>query len=200
MWNERFLANSINSLNDVLENNQTRSEQSNPVKSVSESNCVNLINEARMKQPIGKQDKRNSQEASKNHCSTNARNCTMNRIPSIKLLNEKHSPANYVANNILPKLIALVKNYNKFRVTRLPAPWREKCRSFSIDSNEFLYMDSRSVIPQSMRTMIMCSLHYGHPNRDAMLFRITGICWHRIHGQEIDHLVYANTASSQVRR
>ena len=47
-------------------------------------------------------------------------------------------------------------------------------------------MDNRLVIPQSMRAMIMCSLHYGHPGRDAMLSMITDILWPRIHREVID--------------
>ena len=120
----------------------------------------------------------------------------MNRSPSIKLLNEKLLTANYVDDKIIQKVIALVKNYHKTGVTRLPAPWREKFQSFWIDSNEFLYMDKRLVIPQSMRAMIMCSLHYGHPGRDAMLSMITDIWWLRIHGEVIDQARLCNNASS----
>ena len=60
LWNEWFTVNSINSLNDVFENKQATSEQSNPEKSESENNCVNRINQARSKEPIGAQDKSNS--------------------------------------------------------------------------------------------------------------------------------------------
>ena len=48
---------------------------------------------------------------------------------------------------------------------------------FSLDEREFLYMDNRLVVPQAMRAMIMCSLHYGHPGRDALRYgglRFTG--------------------------
>ena len=47
-------------------------------------------------------------------------------------------------------------------------------------------MDNRLVIPQAMRPMIMCSLHYGHPGRDAMLAMIEDIWWPRIHRKVID--------------
>ena len=70
LWNEWFTVISINSLNDVLENKQATSERSNPEKSASENNRVNRINQVRTKQPIRMQDKRNSREASKHHCST----------------------------------------------------------------------------------------------------------------------------------
>ena len=47
-------------------------------------------------------------------------------------------------------------------------------------------MDNRLVIPSSMRAMIMCSLHYGHTGRDAMLAMIGDIWWPRIHREVID--------------
>ena len=68
----------------------------------------------------------------------------------------------------------------------MPSPCRETFRAFSLDEREFLYMDNRLVIPQSMRSMIMCSLHYGHPGRDAMLAMIEDIWWPRIHCEVID--------------
>ena len=63
-------------------------------------------------------------------------------------------PGNYTfaaqieANNFLQKVIALVKRPEAAKISRLPAPWREKFRCFSLDSNEFLYMDERLVIPK----------------------------------------------------
>ena len=47
-------------------------------------------------------------------------------------------------------------------------------------------MDNRLVIPQSMKQMMMCSLHYGHPGRDAMLSMVADIWWRRIHREVID--------------
>ena len=47
-------------------------------------------------------------------------------------------------------------------------------------------MDNRLVIPQSMRQMIMCSLHYGHPGKDAMLTMVADIWWPRNHREVID--------------
>ena len=37
-----------------------------------------------------------------------------------------------------------------------------------------------------MRSMIVCSLHYGHPGRDSMLAMIKDIWWIRIHREVID--------------
>ena len=79
-----------------------------------------------------------------------------------------------------------MKNYNRTAVSRLPSLWREKFQSFSVDERDFLNMDNRLVIPNSTRAMIMCSLHYGHPGRDALLALIGDIWWPRIHREVID--------------
>ena len=132
------------------------------------------------------QDERNSRETSGNHCSNTARTRKMNQSPSIKALNEKLLPDNYSAEKLTQRVIRLVKNYNKTGVTRLQSPWREKFQAFSLDEREFFYMDNILVIPQAMRPMIMCSLHYGHPGRDAMLAMIEDIWWPRFHREVID--------------
>ena len=46
-------------------------------------------------------------------------------------------------------------------------------------------MDNRLCVPQSMRSMIMCSLYYGHPGRDVLAM-IEDIWWPRIHREVID--------------
>ena len=56
LWNEWFTVNSINSLNDVLENKEATSDRSNPEKSASQTNCVNSIKQVRRKQPSRMQD------------------------------------------------------------------------------------------------------------------------------------------------
>ena len=47
-------------------------------------------------------------------------------------------------------------------------------------------MDNRLVIPQSLRPMIMCSLHYGHPGRESMFSMTADIWWPRIHREVVD--------------
>ena len=54
--------------------------------------------------------------------------------------------------------------------------WNLNAREF-IPLAIILNMDNRLVIPQSMRQMIMCSLHYGHTGRDAMLGMIGDVWW-----------------------
>ena len=186
LWNEWFTVNSVISLNDVLDNSEASSVKSRPAESANEAKLVNRINQAKRRQPIKLQDERNSRGTSKTHCSNTARPRKMNQSPSLKALNEKLLPANYSADKLIQRVIRLVKIYKKTGVTRLPSPWREKLQAFSLDEREFLYMDNRLVIPQAMRPMIMCSLQYGHPGRDAMLAMIEDIWWPRIHREVID--------------
>ena len=190
LWNERFTVNSVVSLNAVLVNKKATSaatsEQRKPARSVNESNTLNRINAAKSKQPIRTRDKRNSRDSSESHCSDSARKGKMDRSPSIKLLNGELLPASYSADKLIQKVLGLVKKYYNTGVTRLPSLWRKKFHSFSLEEKEFLYMDNRLVIPQSMRAMIMCSLHYGHPGRDAMLGNIVDIWWPLIHREVLD--------------
>ena len=157
-----------------------------PNRRDAEAKTVNRINQAKRRQPIKMQDERNSRETPKTHCSNTARTRKMNQSPSIKVLKEKLLPANYSADKLIQRVIRLVKNYNKTGVTRLPSPWRKKFQAFSLDEREFHNMDNKLVIPQAMRPMIICSLHYGHPGRDAMLAMIEDIWWPRIHREVID--------------
>ena len=181
LWNECFTVNSVNSLKDVLEDETQASGQSE-----SERMSVNRINQIKTREPIRKQDKRNSRKSSKIHCVINSSKSSMSENSAIKLLNGKLLPANYFADKTIQRVIAIVKNYNKTAVSCLPSPWQEKFQSFSTDDRNSLYMENRLVIRQSMRAMIMCSLHYGHPGRDAMLSMVGDIWWPRTHREVLD--------------
>ena len=39
--------------------------------------------------------------------------------------------------------------------------------SFSLDSNNFLYLDERLVIPKDMREKLLTASHFGHAGRDG---------------------------------
>ena len=192
LWNEWFTVNSVISLKDVLEDGEVSSEASQASKAkqikreVKERNSVNRVSEAKSRGPIKSQEARNPQDLSKPQFGDNYCKVNMSENSALQLLNEKLLPANYHADKTIQKVISIVKNYNRTAVSRLPSPWREKFQSFSVDEREFLYMDNRLVIPNSMRAMIMCSLHYGHPGRDAMLTVIGDIWWPRIHREVID--------------
>ena len=187
LWTEWFTVNSVISLSDFLENGELTSEQAEAANHENESNSINRVAKTNLEQPIRTRDERNSRDKSKKHCRVTTRVNKMNdKSPSIKLLNEKLLPANYVADKLIQRVISLVKTYNKTGISRLPSPWRVKFQSFSVDDKNLLYMDNRLVIPQSMRPMIMCSLHYGHPGRDSMLAMVEDIWWPRIHREIID--------------
>ena len=187
LWIEWFTVNSVNSLNNVLDTtNGARGEQGESVECAAEMHTVSRVNLASEREPIRTRDARNSREPSTKHCSYNTRKRKMSESPSIRLINEKVLPANYAADKTIQRVIALVKNYNKTGISRLPSPWREKFQSFSINDKDFLFMDNRLVIPQSLRPMIMCSLHYGHPGRDSMLASSADIWWPRIHREIVD--------------
>ena len=93
----------------------------------------------------------------------------------IDKINDSYLPANYEADKMLQKVIHLIKSKEGAKIFRLPAPWREKFNSFSVDSGNYLYVDERLVIPTILRASIMSSIHYGHPGRDTMLRYISDI-------------------------
>ena len=126
LWNEWFTVNSVNSLNKILENNGVTSKQGERVISAPENHSVKRNNAASENEPIRKRDARNSREASKKHCCQIERESKMSQSPSIKLLNEKVLPANYAADELIQRVIALVTKYNKTGISRLPSPCREK--------------------------------------------------------------------------
>ena len=132
LWKEWFTVNSVISLKDVLEDETQASGQSE-----SERMSVNRINQTKTREPIRKQDKRNSRESSKIHCAINSSKSSMSGNSAIKLLNEKLLPANYFSDETIQRVIAIVKNYNKTAVSRLPSPWREKFQLFSTDDRNF---------------------------------------------------------------
>ena len=72
------------------------------------------------------------------------------------------------------KTVGLLKKTDITKISRLPhTPWREKYMCLSLDSNDCVYMDGRLVIRKALRSIILGSLHYGHPERDAMLATIS---------------------------
>ena len=54
----------------------------------------------------------------------------MNQSPSTRALNEKMLSANFAADKQIPKVIALLKNYNRTAVSCSPSPWRENSTLF----------------------------------------------------------------------
>ena len=137
LGNEWRTVNSVISLSNVLENGELTSAQAEAAKRVNESNFINRVVEANLKQPIKKRDKRNSRDKSKKHCKVNTRGRKMSKSPSIKLSIEKLLHANDIADKLIQKVISLIKTYNKTGVSRLLSPWREEFQSFSVVEKNF---------------------------------------------------------------
>ena len=106
---------------------------------------------------------------------------SFNQIEFLQNLGNYTFATQFEAYNFLQNVIALVKCPEAAKISRLPAPWREKFRCFSLDSNEFLYMDERLVIPKLLPPIILRSLHYGHGGRDSMLVTVANVWWPRLH-------------------
>ena len=66
-------------------------------------------------------------------------------------ISQVYVKANYENDKNIQKIIRLLKKKNSSVIARLPPPWREKFSSFSLDSQDLLYMDQRLVIPKDMR-------------------------------------------------
>ena len=58
----------------------------------------------------------------------------------IEKLNDSYLPANYQADKMLQKVISLVKSREEAKISRLPAPWREKYRSVFTKEDSFTWM------------------------------------------------------------
>ena len=93
----------------------------------------------------------------------------------IDKINDSFLPAIYEVDKMLQKVIQMVKSKEGAKISRLPAPWREKFNSFRVDSRNYFYMDERLVVPTNLRASIMSSIHYGHPGRDTMLRYVSDI-------------------------
>ena len=79
----------------------------------------------------------------------------------------------------IQKVISLIEKPEPTNINCLPAPWREKFRCFSLNDNDYFYMDERLVIPKELRPIILRSLHNGHPGRDSMLPTVANVWWPR---------------------
>ena len=119
-----FTVDSVNSSIDVLDS--SANERSKAAEMNDERTSINHVNEAKTKQPINLQEQRNSRETSKISRSVTKLKGRMSQSPSIRALNEMFLPPNYAADETIQKIIALVKNYNRTAVSRLPSPWKEK--------------------------------------------------------------------------
>ena len=74
-----------------------------------ERKTVNRVVEANSRQLIRNRDERNPRDSSKHPSSINKRNVKMSKNSATNLLNEKLLPANYSADKLIQRVIAIVK-------------------------------------------------------------------------------------------
>ena len=103
--------------------------------------------------------------------------CSINQIEILQNLENYTFAAQFEDDDFLQEDIVLLKKPVASTVNVLPTPWRKKIRCFSLDSNEFLYMDERLVTPKLLGPIILRILHYGQPGRDSMLATVANVWW-----------------------
>ena len=100
---------------------------------------------------------------------------------SIQRIGENILVGTYEHDPVLQTVISLLKEFNEKKLKKLPKVWQQRFKEFSLDENDFIYVDEKLVIPEELRKPIFRSLHWGHPGSDAMLQAVAEIWWPRIH-------------------
>ena len=92
----------------------------------------------------------NSSSVEENHYNNFRPSACDSPIPSQLHVNQNLGKpimlANYEADDELRRIIAFIKQPDKRKFQKIPAPWREKFSTFLLDPNRYLYMDDRLVI------------------------------------------------------
>ena len=196
LWNTWFTVNHVNNLNAVLANelnepiggrkwiklqkNDKRSKSAHwPIQSKQTDACENTKNAS-----SSVDNKMGQSQTTNNLTGTELYQVLGKLQPKLKLANQIGQnllAANYLDDEFLQKIIAIVKNPTKGKIKNLDSPWRERFQALSLDENDLLHLDDRLVIPKVLQAPIKNSLHWGHPGRDAMLQQISDIRWPRIH-------------------
>ena len=127
-----------------------------------------------------------TEEMERSSDKANERKMATSQDLSISRVSKVYIQANYEQDKQIQQVISLLKNRNTTSISRLPAPWREKFNSFSLDSKGLLYMDGRLVIPKDMRSNMLSAIHFGHAGRDAMLKDAADLWWPKIHREIIE--------------
>ena len=100
---------------------------------------------------------------------------------SIQRIGENILARTYESDQTLQAVIQLLKQFDTKKFKKLPKVSQNRFKVFSLDENEFIYVDELLVIPEELRRPIFRSLHWGHPGRDAMLQAVADIWWPQIH-------------------
>ena len=110
---------------------------------------------------------------------------SINHVEILENSGNDNFASQFEADDFIQKVISLIKKPEPTKINRLPAPWREKFRCFSLDDKDFLYMDESLVIPKTLRPIILRSLHYGHLGSDNRLAKVVNVWWPRLHREVV---------------
>ena len=170
--------NHVNNLNAVLANesnepirgrkwmklqrNDKRSKSAHwPIQSKKTDACENTKNSN------SSVDNKMGQSQSTNNLTGTEINQVSSKLqPKLKLVNQIGQnllAAKYLDDEVLQKIIAIVKNPSEGKIKNLDSPWRERFQALSLDENDLLYLDDRLVIPKVLQAPIKNSVHWGHP-------------------------------------
>ena len=194
LWNTWFTVNHVNNLNAILANelnepirrrkwiklqrNDKRSKSAHwPIQSKQTDVCENTKNAN-----SSVDNKMGQSQSTNNLTGTGIYQVSSKLQPKLKLVNQIGQnllAANYLDDELLQTIIAIVKNPTKGKIKNLYSPWRERFQS--LDENDLIYFDDRLLIPKVLQAPIKNSLHWGHPGRDTRLQQISVIWWPRIH-------------------
>ena len=206
LWNEWFTANIVSEMkNNLLLNRNAIRGDRQPIKSENDtaeqkSDCANDAAAATLKQTIKDtlSDNLNNTAAAMNEIDEQQQLQALAIKPPVKrpftlALFDKHSETplkssiqrvgenilagTYESDQTLQTIIQLIKHFDAKKLKKLPKVWQNKIKEFSLDENDFIYVDERLVIPEELRRPIFRSLHWGHPGRDAMLHAVADNWW-----------------------
>ena len=110
---------------------------------------------------------------------------SVNQIEVLRTIENYLFAAQYETDEVIRKIVGLLKKPETTKISRFPTPWREKFNCLSLNANDFIYVDERPVITKALRPIIMRSLHYGHPGRDTMLATVSYVWWPRLHREVV---------------
>ena len=118
VWNEWFTVNSLVScLNIILEDSAQPRDSDKTVEIESEKANINHVKGVKSKRPIRLRETRKRWNQVSSIGVLIKLKTRMSQTPSIRLINEKLLPANYVTHETIRRVIAILKNYNRTAVS-----------------------------------------------------------------------------------
>ena len=78
-----------------------------------------------------------------------------NQVEILQNLGNYTFAAQFEADDFLQKIINLLKKPDATKINCLPAPLRKKLKCFSLDTDNFLFMDERLNIPKALCPIIL---------------------------------------------